>query len=71
MTDLVATREILDRAAKYFLAATERVTVCSVEEIDAGLERALDEWPAFLLAEAPRVVAPVAAAITHAAKADA
>jgi hypothetical protein len=34
--DLVATGEILDRAAEDFLAAPEGVAVRGVEEIDAG-----------------------------------
>src|SRR3984893_13591342 len=39
-----------------------------VAEIDAGFERPLDERPALLLAEAPGVIAAVAAAVAHAAQ---
>jgi hypothetical protein len=60
---LVAAGEILDRAAENFLAAAERIAVGGVEEIDAGFERLLDERAAFFLAEAPGMVALVAAAI--------
>src|SRR6202035_5154346 len=65
--DLVAADEILDRTAEDCLAATERITVRSVEEIDAGFERASDEGTALFLAQAPGMVALVAAAIAHAA----
>src|SRR5258707_1001515 len=51
-------------------AAAERITVRRIEEIDAGFERPLDERPALLLAEAPGVIAAVAAAVAHAAQAD-
>ena len=58
--DLVAPREILDRAAEDLLAAAEGIAIGGVEEIDAGFERLLDERPALLLAEAPGMVAQIA-----------
>src|SRR6202035_6117982 len=64
--DLVATGEILDRAAEDLLAAAERVAVRRVEEVDAGFERALDERTALLFAEAPGMIAAVGAAVAHA-----
>src|SRR5947207_9005844 len=66
--NLVSSGEILDRTPENLLAAAERITVRRVEEIDAGFERALDERTALLLAEAPGVIAAVAAAVTHAAQ---
>ena len=68
---LVAAGEILDRPAEDLLAGAERIAIRGVEEIDAGFERLLDERPALLLAEAPGMVAAIAAAIAHAAEADA
>jgi len=68
--DLVATREILDRATEDLLAAAERVAVRRVEEVDAGFKRALDERAAFLLAQRPGMVTLAASAIAHAAEAD-
>jgi len=69
--DLVAAGEIADRAAENLLAVAERIAVGGVEEIDAGVDRFPDKRPAFLLAEAPGVIAAVAATIAHATKADA
>src|SRR5205823_4415565 len=69
--DLVAAREILDRAAEDFLAVAERIAVRRVEEIDARFERLLDEGPALLLGEAPGMIAEIAAAVAHAAEANA
>jgi hypothetical protein len=69
--DLVAPGEIPDRAAENLLAVAERIPVGRVEEIDATLQRALDEWAAVLFAEAPGMIALVAPAIAHAAEADA
>ena len=68
--DLVSSSEILDRTPENLLAVAERIAVRRVEEIDAGFERTLDERTAFLLAEAPRVIAAVAAAIAHAPQAN-
>src|SRR5581483_6028401 len=66
--DLVAPREVLDGAAEAFFAVAERIAVRGVEEIDPGFERLLDERPALLFAEAPGVIAAVAAAIVHTAE---
>jgi hypothetical protein len=67
----VAPRKIPNRPAEDLLAVAERVAIGGVEEIDAGFERLLDERSAFLFVEAPGVVPAVAAAIAHAAEADA
>jgi hypothetical protein len=69
--DLVAPAEIPDRAAENLLAVAERIPVGRVEEIDAALQRALDERAALLLAEAPGMVTLVAPAVAHAAEANA
>jgi hypothetical protein len=68
--DLVSSVEILDRTPENLLAAAERIAVRRVEEIDAGFERTLDERAALLLAEAPGMIAAVAAAVAHAAQAN-
>src|SRR5947209_7949654 len=60
-----------DRAAEDFLAVAERIAVRGVEEIDACFERLLDERPALLLGEAPGMIAEIAAAVAHAAEANA
>src|SRR5882724_13633340 len=67
----VAPRKIPNRPAEDLLAVAERVAIGGVEEIDAGFERLLDERSAFLFVEGPGVVPAVAAAIAHAAEADA
>src|SRR3984893_8364156 len=66
----VATGKVPCRATEDLLALAERVAIGGVEEIDPRLQRALDEGPVFLFAEAPRVVASVAAAIAHAPQAN-
>src|SRR5207244_9286016 len=68
--DLVAAGEILQRPAEDLLAAAKGIPVRRVEEIDAALERPLDEGTALLLAEAPGMIAPIGDAIAHAAEAD-
>ncbi len=68
--NLVPSGEILDRTPENLLAAAERIAVRRVEEIDARFERTLDERTALLLAEAPGMIASVAAAIAHAAQAN-
>src|SRR5271166_649371 len=69
--NLFAAREILDSAAEDFFAAAKRIAVRSVEEVDPSFERLLDKRAALLLAQAPGVIAAVAAAIAHATEADA
>src|SRR5437762_5145435 len=69
--DLVAAREILDRAAEDFLAVAERIAVRGVEKIDACFDRLLDEGPALRLGEAPGMIAEIASAVAHAAEANA
>src|ERR1700722_14399460 len=69
--NLVAAGKVPDCATEDLFAVAERITVGGVEEVDAGFERLLDEGFALLLAERPGVIAPVAAAIAHAAEADA
>jgi len=71
MDNLVAAGKVPDCATEDLFAVAERITVGGVEEVDAGFERLLDEGFALLLAERPGVIAPVAAAIAHAAEADA
>src|SRR5262249_13883764 len=68
---LISAGEILYRTTENFLAVAERVAIGGIEKIDTGFERFLDEGAALLLAEAPGVVPAVAAAIAHAAEADA
>ena len=51
--------EILQRAADDLLARAVGIDVGGVEEVDAELERALDERPALLLVERPRMRAAV------------
>src|SRR5947199_10841648 len=43
--NLVPLAEILDRTPENLLAAAEGIAVRRIEEIDAGFERPLDEWP--------------------------
>ena len=66
---LIARGELLDRAAHDLFAHAARVHVGGVEEIDALLDRALQEWPALRLVKHPR--APFACAVGHRAEADA
>src|SRR5205807_2245740 len=68
--DLIAAGEIFDRSAEDLLAAAEGIAVRRVEEIDAALERPLDEGAAVLLADAPGMVAPIRDTIAHAAQTD-
>src|SRR5205085_10674485 len=68
--DLVSSGEIPERTPEDLLAVAERVAVRGVEKIDASFERLLDERPALLLSDAPRVIAAVAPAVAHAAQAD-
>jgi len=51
--DFVALGEVLERAPQHLLADAERVDVGGVEEVDAVLERALDERPRRFLIEHP------------------
>src|ERR1700726_2218287 len=69
--NLVAAGKVPDCATEDLFAVAEGITVGGVEEVDAGFERLLNEGFALLLAERPGVIAPVAAAIAHAAEADA
>ena len=68
---LVAPREVEQRAADDLFAGAVRIDVGGVEEVDAEVERLLDERPARRLAERPRVVAALGLAVAHAAQADA
>src|SRR5688572_9953686 len=67
--DIVALREVANRAAQDLLRLAERVHVGDVEEVDALLERALDEWTALLFGEDPG--APCRVAVSHDAETDA
>src|SRR5207237_4944011 len=66
--DLVAAREILDRAAEDFFAAAERISVRGVEEVDTCFQRLLDERPALLLRASPRLIVQIALTVAHAAE---
>src|SRR5438094_923493 len=68
---LIASGEVPDCAAQNFFAVAERIAIGGVKEIDARLEGLLDEWPALLLGQAPGMIAEIAAAIAHAAEANA
>ena len=68
MHDLVALREVLQRAADDLLADAARVHVGGVEEVDAVLEGALDERPAGRLVQHPRP--PRRRAVGHGAEAE-
>src|SRR5262249_4333136 len=65
---LLALAEILDRAAEDLLAGAERIDVRGVEEVDAELERLLDEGATVVLVEHPGT--PGLGAVGHAAEAD-
>ena len=62
---------LADLSTDDLLAVAKRLAIGGVEEIDPRFQCALDERPAFFFAEAPGVVAAVAAAITHAPEGDA
>jgi hypothetical protein len=55
----------------YLLARAERVHVGGVEEVDAGVERLLDERARRRLVERPGMRALIGGAEAHAAEADA
>src|SRR5690348_14206292 len=61
--------KVLERASQDLLANAQRVHVCSVEKIDAQLQRALDERAAFIFFQYP--LTPLLCAVRHAAEADA
>ncbi len=67
--DLVALRELLQRAPGDLFADAARVHVRGVEEVDAALERAFDERPARRFVERPRM--PLRRSVRHHAEADA
>src|SRR4051812_9293254 len=68
---LVALGEIAQCPAVDLLARSGRIDIGGVEEVDAQLQRTLNEGPALLLAQGPRMVSPVGLSISHAAKAQA
>ena len=70
--DLVAVHaEILQRPAEELLAGPPGVDVGGVEEVDAGVERLLEERARRLLVERPGVAATRPLAVAHAPQADA
>jgi hypothetical protein len=69
--DLVALGEILERPPQNLLARAVGIHIGGVEEVDAELERLLDEGAALLLAKRPAVIAALGRAIAHAAEAKA
>jgi hypothetical protein len=69
--DLVAAGVLLQRLPDDLLARPGGVDVRGVEEVDAELDGLLDQRPAVLLAEGPRMAASVGFAERHAAEADA
>ena len=64
-------RVVEQRPADDLLAGAVGIDVGGVEEVDAEVERLLDERPALRLAERPGVVAAVGLAVAHAAEAEA
>ena len=69
--DLAAPRVLEQRAADDLLARAGGIHVGGVEEVDAEVERLLQERPARRLAEGPGVGAAVGLAVAHAAEAEA
>ena len=69
--DLAAPRVVEQRPADDLLARSGRIHVGGVEEVDAEVERLLQERPARRLAEGPDVAAAVGLAVAHAAEAEA
>ena len=68
--DVVAVREVTERAAEDLLAGAVRVQVGGVEEVDASLEGMLDERAAGFLVQRPDRVAAVGIAVGHRADGD-
>ena len=62
--DFIAMRELLDRAARDFLASSQRVHVRRIEEVDSRFDRPLKEGLGRLFVEYPR--APCGIAVAHA-----
>src|SRR5262245_13283678 len=67
--DLIAAREILERASQYFFAHAIGIHVGGIEEVDPEFEGTADERPAGVFVEHPRP--PLRGAIRHRAKTDA
>src|SRR5262249_50482559 len=65
---LLASREILERAAENLFALADGIAIRGIEEIDAGFQRLLNERAALFLAECPLVEAAIATTIAHATK---
>jgi hypothetical protein len=68
--DLIPVREVLERTAENFLARPLRIHVRRVEEVDARVQRVLDERSACLLIQRPDRVASVGIAVGHRADSD-
>ena len=66
--DGVAVGEVADRAAENLLGDAARIHVGGVEEVDAALERALEERAAGFFAQDPRP--PVRIAVGHGSETD-
>jgi hypothetical protein len=66
--DVVAAGEVPDGAAGDLLGDAERIHVGGVDEVDAELDRTLDDRPAAIFGEHPR--APAGVAVGHHAEAD-
>jgi hypothetical protein len=64
--DVLAADEILQRAADDFLRRAVRIDIGGVEEIDAELERLLDQRATFFLIERPRMWPAIRNAVGHA-----
>ena len=67
--DILAARELLQRAADDFLRGAVGIDVGGIEEIDPELERLLDQRPAVFLIERPWMRAAIRNAVGHAADA--
>ena len=68
--DLLAPCKIGERATDDLFARAIGIDVGRIEEIDALLDRLLDERPARLFVEGPRMSTAICNAVTHASEAD-
>ena len=69
--DRIARGHFLEQLADDFFAGAIGVDVGGVEEVDAGVERLLDEGPGFFFRQRPGMGAAVGHAVAHAAETDA
>ena len=69
--DFVAASKFAKRAPDDLLAGAVRICVRGVEEVDAQVERLLNERATVLFVERPGMRTPLGHAVRHAAEADA